>query len=250
MAYTVKQLGNLAHISVRTLHFYDETGLLKPAHIAKNGYRFYGEKELLRLQQILFFRELDFPLEEIKQIIDDPKFSIVEALKDHKKQIELKRKRLTGLLETIDKTIKKMSNKKDMKDEELYQDFDTEDMKKYQQEAKEKWGNTKAYKQSQERTKNWKKEDYARVKKESEDLMNEIVKVMPKGPTSPEMQELVQKWRDGINQFYDTNLEMCRNLATMYVEDARFTATYEKYHEGLAVFMRDAIYYYCDHQTK
>src|SRR4051812_19728200 len=100
--YTVKQLSDLASISVRTLHFYDEIGLLKPSRVEGNGYRSYGEKEALKLQQILFFRELEFPLEEIKKILSSPKYDEKAALKEQRGLLELKRKRLNGLLKTID----------------------------------------------------------------------------------------------------------------------------------------------------
>jgi DNA-binding transcriptional MerR regulator len=250
VSHSVKQLAKLAHISVRTLHFYDETGLLKPSSIKSNGYRVYEEKELLRLQQILFFRELEFPLAEIKKIMNAPGFDIVQALKSHKKLIEVKQKRLTGLLATIESTIKSMKSKKPIEEKALYDHFDDAEQKKYQQEAKERWGNTEAYKQSQERTKHWTKADYEKLKKDGDTFMKTVVATMPKGIASKEIQTLVQQWREGINVFYDTNIEMCRNLATMYTADPRFTKYYEKYAKGLAVFWRDAIYYYCDRAEK
>ena len=120
----------------------------------------------------------------------------------------------------------------------------------YQEESKQRWGNTTAYKQSVERTKNWKKEDYERVKKEGDELMQEIVKNMEKGIESPEIQKLIQKWRENINQFYDTTLEMCQGLADMYIADKRFTEHYEKYQKGLAKFMHEAIGYYCKANSK
>lgn len=250
MAYTVKQLAKIAGVSVRTLHFYDEAGLLKPSSIERNGYRKYEEKELLLLQQILFFKELDFSLGDIKKMITARNFDMVASLQDHKQLIELKKKRLTGLLKTIDKTITKLTKKKMMNDEELYDAFSDEEQKKYQEEAKQRWGNTKAYKQSQERTKNWTKEDYARVKKAAEEFMKRVVAVSDKPIASKEVQAIIREWRQGIDQFYDTTLEMCRNLGEMYVADPRFTKYYDKHKPGLAVFMRDAINYYCDHAEK
>ncbi|MES2213220.1 MAG: MerR family transcriptional regulator [Patescibacteria group bacterium] len=248
--YTVKQLAILAGLTVRTLHFYDECGLLEPELIEKNGYRVYGERELLRLQQILFFRELDFPLGEIKKILNSPGFDMVSALRDHRKLIELKRKRLTKLLKTIDITIKKMNDKKEIKEEELYGNFSDAEQKEYAEEAKQRWGNTEAYKQSMERTKHWTKENYAQVKKDGDELMKNIVAAMSHGIESDEVQKLIGKWRAGINVFYDTTPEICRGLASMYISDSRFTAYYEKYQTGLAQFMHDAIFYYCDHTEK
>ncbi len=250
MAYTVKQLSKLAGISVRTLHFYDEAGLLKPSFIERNGYRYYEEKELLKLQQILFFRELDFALTDIKKIINSKDFNILEALQSHKKFIELKQKRFNKLLETVNKTITKMQNKKQMKDAELYDSFADPEMKQYQAEAKQRWGNTEAYKQSQERTKNWTKADYEKIKADGDKFMKVVASHVNDDIKSPEVQALVAQWRQGINVFYDTDLEICRNLASMYIDDPRFAAYYEKYAKGLSVFMRDAIHYYCDEQKK
>lgn len=240
----------MADVSVRTLHFYDEAGLLPPAHVEKNGYRKYGHAELLKLQQILFFRELDFSVEEIKRILNAPGFDMVQALKDHRKLILIRQKRLTTLLKTIDTTIKHMNHKKDVNDTELYAGFSEEQEREYAEEAKKRWGNTDAYKQSVERTKHWTKEDYDRIKKEGHEFMLRVVANRSKGAASPEVQELISEWRAGINRFYDTTLEICRGLAQMYVDDPRFTAYYDKYESGLAVFMRDAIFYYCDHAKK
>ena len=259
-AYQVRQLAELAHISVRTLHFYDETGLLRPSEVQRNGYRLYGEAELLRLQQILFFRELDFSLTDIKKILDAPGFDMVEALRGHKRLIELKRQRLDGLLKTIDKTIKNMNDNKNagkdaagakpLDGKDLYGGFTKEEMEKHKQEAKQRWGHTDAWKQSQERTKNWTKDDYARVKREQDALMEGFVANRAKGFKSAEVQALVGKWRDGLRQFYEPSLEMCRGLANMYVQDERFKANYEKFGEGMAEFMREAVLCYCDQQEK
>ncbi len=261
MSYSVHQLARLASVSVRTLHFYDETGLLKPTKVKSNGYRIYEEKELLRLQQILFFRELDFSLAEIKKIIDAPGFDILNALKDQKKLIEMKRGRIDELLKTITKTIKHMENdsqkiiKKSMtknmamKDEEVFEGFNDDKMEQYKKEAKERWGNTDAYKQSMERTKNWTKADYARIKTEQDGLMKEFVVHMDTGVKSPEIQKLVARHRAGIAQFYDLSNEMYRNLANMYVADDRFGAFYRMYHKDLAEFLRDAINYHCDQKS-
>src|SRR3954464_3331738 len=123
MNYTINQLAKTAEVSVRTLHHYDAIGLLSPKRNPKNEYRVYDENDLLLLQQILFFRELDFPLDDIKEIITSKKFDIETALKDHKKMILIKKKRIDELLMTIDKTIKKVTKNKPMDDKELYEGF-------------------------------------------------------------------------------------------------------------------------------
>ncbi len=248
-SYTVQKLAILAGVSVRTLHHYDEIGLLKPARVERNGYRFYTEPELLKLQQILFFRELDFPLSDIQRILSNPKFDMTKALEEQKSEIEKKKKRLTSLMMTIDKTIKKIKKEITMQDEELYNSF-KEHEAKYEDEVKEKWGNTDAYKQSKERMAKMSKDDIINLKKGADIFMQEVVANMKFGPTSPEFQKLVDSSYNNLRTFYEPNLEMFRGLANMYVDDPRFTAYYEKYAPGLAVFMRDAMLFYCDQRSK
>lgn len=250
MRYTVNQLAKLAAISVRTLHYYDEIGLLKPSFIAKNGYRYYEEKELVLLQQILFFRELEFPLEEIKRMLTRPDFSVVEALRDQKKLMQLKRNRIDGLIKTIEKTMKTMSEKKQIEGEELYDAFKDDEVKQYQDEVKQRWGNTEAYKQSMARVSKMTKKEMEKLKEDGKKHMQALADSMDKGITHPDVQALIAKSHEGVNFFYNCSLEMFRNLGNMYVEDPRFTATYDKYRPGLAVFVRDAIAYYCDTQKK
>ena len=246
MPYTVHELAELAGISVRTLHYYDEIGLLEPSSIEKNGYRSYEEKELLRLQQILFFRELDFPLEDIKRILDKPDFEIVAALRSHKELIKVKQKRLDGLIKTIDKTIKHMTKQQKMKDEELYDAFKDPEVKEYQEEAKQRWGNTDAYKQSMAKVGKMTKPEMEKLKKDGIELTKKLAAAMDKGTKNKEVQALIAQHYKGIQFFYDCPLEMYRNLGKMYVDDPRFAKNYDKYRPGLAIFMRDAIEWFCD----
>ncbi len=250
MRYTVKQLASLAAISVRTLHYYDEIGLLTPSFVAKNGYRYYEQKELLRLQQILFFRELEFPLEDIKRMLDRPGFSMVEALSDQKKLLQLKRKRIDGLIKSIDKTIVSMNNNHPLNGEELYDPFKDEDVKQYQEEVRQRWGNTDAYKQSMARVGKMTKKEMEKLKEDGKKHTQALADSMDKGASHPDVQALIAKSHAGVNFFYDCSLETFRNLGQMYVDDPRFTAYYEKFRPGLAAFMRDAIAYYCDHQQE
>lgn len=248
--YTVKQLASLAHISVRTLHYYDEIGLLKPSYVKPNGYRCYEEKELIKLQQILFFRELDFSLEHIKQMFDSPIFNTIEALEDQQKMLELKKERLDKLLHTIHNTIITMKKAKKIKAKELYHSFTDQEMEKLKDEARQKWGNTEAYKQSVERTKHWTKEDYNRIAKDGTKFTQKIADSMSLGIEHPEIQKLIAEHHKGINVFYDCDYQMYRCLGKMYIEDPRFTAYYEKFATGLADFMCSAIAYYCDQHEK
>ena len=246
MTYTVQQLADLAGVTTRTLHHYDEIGLLSPARKSSNGYRQYGEKELLKLQQIMFFRELEFPLKEIEKILGNPRFDMATALLDHRKLIEIKKKQMNDLLKTIDKTLNKINHENSMDDKELYGGFSKEEADAYAKEAKERWGHTEAYRQSQERVKKLTKEDWARMSTETDSILTEIVRNMDKGPASPEVQAQIAKHYASLRAFYEPNLGMYRGLANMYVDDKRFAAFYEKYHKDLPVFMRDAMFAYCD----
>src|SRR3990167_10916374 len=132
MSYTVKKLAQLSGISVRTLHFYDEIGLLKPAYYGGNNYRYYEEEQLLLLQQILFYRELGFPLNDIQKILSSDRFNKIEALESHKKILNNDLSRTQNLIKTIDKTIAHLRGEIKMKDEELYYGFDSEKQKEHE----------------------------------------------------------------------------------------------------------------------
>ncbi len=238
----------LAGVSVRILHYYDQIGLLKPASVSRNGYRHYEEKELLLLQQILFFRELDFPLEEVKKIITSKTFDMEKALRDHRNMITLKKDRLTKLVRTIDKTIKKVNNEILMEDKTLYDSFDDAGVEEYAEESKQRWGHTDAYKESQKRVACMTKAEMSHIKEDGEKLTAALAQSMPKGCTHSDVQELILQHYNGLKTFYEPSLEMYRGLGEMYVADPRFTAYYDKYADGLAVFMRDAMNYFADMQ--
>ncbi|MBP9827856.1 MerR family transcriptional regulator [Patescibacteria group bacterium] len=247
--YNIQQLATLAEVTVRTLHYYDKIGLLKPSRSAANSYRQYNEGDLLRLQQIMFFRELEFPLASIKDILDDQSFDVGKALVEHRKLIELKKKRMNSLLKTIDKTIKKIAHENTMQDNELYEGFSKEEQEAWNKEAKERWGDTDQYKQSVGKYESLTAEEKMQMQKDGEALMDEIVANMDKPVHSPEVQALVQRHYDSLKFFYEPNLTMYRGLADMYIGyqgDARFRAYFEKHHKDLPEFMRDAIYAYCD----
>lgn len=243
--YTVKQLADLSHVSVRTLHYYDEIGLLKPSFIKENGYRYYGEKELLLLQQILFFRELEFSLEDIVKMVHAPDFDRLKALEEQKRLLELKRERLDKLLQTITHTLKNEGGET-MNNDDLFASFDDKELVDNMQEAKQRWGNTKAYQQSMQKVKSWTKADYKRIKEEGEKFTKVLAEAMDKDIKSSEVQALVEKHHQGIEYFYECSTEMYRGLADLYVNDPRFTAYYDKHKPGLAKWLREAIHYYCD----
>lgn len=252
MKYTINQLAKLAGVSVRTLHHYDEFGLLSPKRNEKNDYRLYTEDELFLLQQILFFRELDFPLDEIKKIITSANFDIVRALKDHKQMILLKKKRIDGLLKTIDKTIKNITHKTNMKDEDLYGNFSKEEMEMYAKEAKERWGNTDAYKQSQARVAKMGKQGLDEALQKSGVITSAIADCMKEGVSvrNERMQKLIEEHYNWLNNFYEPNLEIYKGLAEMYVADPRFKKTYEDIAAGLAQYMQDGMLVFVENKER
>lgn len=243
MTYTVKKVADLAGITVRTLHYYDEIGLLRPTVSKENSYRFYTEQDLLMLQQILFFRELEFSLEQIKEMMADPAFDGVKALEEQKKLLLIKRNRLGSLLRTIDQTIKSRKGGDRMNDDQVFSGFDEKQMEAYKEEAKKRWGHTSAWKQSEERTRNWTKEDYKRVARQGQEWTQKLAELRDKGCAvdSSEVQVMIGEHYNSLRTFYEPNLEMYRGLGQMYVDDPRFTAYYDRFGEGLAVFMRDAM---------
>ena len=248
MSYSVQQLAKLAGVTVRTLHHYDQIGLLKPMLIEQNGYRKYGQTELLKLQQILFFREMDFPLEEIAKIVSAPGFNLKQALTDQRRMLEIKKKRLNGLIKTVDRTIKSLNQEITMNDQDLYGAFSKDEMEAYAAEAKERWGNTDAYKQSQERVKKMGKEGLKKVMEESNQISAELAKNMDKDPADPIVQAIVDKHYKWLQAFYEPNLEIYQGLGEMYSNDPRFAANYEKVKPGLAKFFTAAIKIYCGRQ--
>ena len=248
MEYGVKQLAKLAGISVRTLHYYDEIGLLHPLFIKKNGYRVYGEKELLKLQQILFFRELEFSLEKIKTIMESKNFNSIAALVDQQKLLEIKKKRVEELIITIKKTIDSMKGGGNMTQDDSFSVFNDPTYQKYKDEVEQKWGNTSAYKQSMERVGKMSKADLEKIKQEGEAISQKIVYLMRNGFTydSLEVQKQVDKFYKHLHHFYDPNYEMFKGLGQLYVDDPRFSAIYEKRAKGFAAFMRDAMVLYAE----
>ena len=184
--YSVKKLANLAGISVRTLHVYDEIGLLKPWLRTEKKYRLYGRAEVIRLQQIMFYKELGIPLKEIAEILDDPHFDPVKSLENHKKLIQQKQDRLATLLKTIEKTITQLKNKAMLSVEELFEGLPKEEAMKQRQEAIVKWGNSVERSENHLRKKT--KEEFARLKADAQANTQRLLVMKDKDPTSKEVQ--------------------------------------------------------------
>jgi DNA-binding transcriptional MerR regulator len=241
--FTVKQLSKLAGITPRTLHHYDEIGLLKPSRVGDNGYRYYGEDAVLRLQQILFYRELDFPLDDIKKIMGRRDYDVMGALQSHKEALSKQAVRINRLIQTVENTINHLKGNKTMSDEKLFEGFSEEEQEKYALEAEE------MYDPETVRESNRKWKAYSAAKKESilaesSAIYKDMIAVMPKGASSAEAQVIVERWRKHMDYFWTPNLEQLLGIANGYTDDPRFKANFDKMDPRLAEFMRDAVKVY------
>ena len=245
-AYTVSKLAKIAGVSVRTLHHYDEIGLLKPSFRSASGYRKYQRGDLLRLQQILFYRELDFSLNEIKDIMDDPDYNEIQAFVNHRRSIEQRIERLSNLLNTLDKTL--LQYKEDtmvLTDEELYEGFTKEQIERYNKDVDEKFGSG-TVKASEERIKKMSKKQWQDVKEEGGAIILEMADLMDLPPESSEVQKLIRRHHAWIKNYWKPNAESYKGLGRGYVENPEFRAFYDKYKIGLADFFCAAMEYYAD----
>jgi DNA-binding transcriptional MerR regulator len=249
MEYTVQKLGNLAGVSTRTLRYYDEIGILKPARINSSGYRIYGTAEVNRLQQILFYRELGVDLESIKKIVTAPSFDGTSALKEHREKLLAKREQLDRLIANVDKTIATTEGRMTMSNQEKFEGFKQkmidENEKKYGEEIRAKYGNDQVDKSNQ-KFKNMTQEQYEEVEKLSEELMETLKEALATGnPASEIAQRAADLHRKWLCFYWDSySKEAHAGLAQMYVDDERFTAYYDRINPGSAEFLRDAIFIY------
>lgn len=246
---TVKQLSKLAGVTPRTLHHYDAIGLLKPTRVGANGYRYYGEDSLLRLQQILFYRELDIPLDDIKKIMGRRDFDVLGALQSHKDALRKQVARLNRLINTVDNTIKHLEEKDIMNEKEYFEGFSEEEQEKYALEAEELYG-AESVRASMKKWKGYSAEGKKRIMEEGSRNYTDMIAAMPKGPDSPEAQAIVERWRKHMEYFWTPNLDQLLAIANGYVEDPRFKATFDKIHPKLADFMREAVKVYVADKKK
>jgi DNA-binding transcriptional MerR regulator len=243
--FTVKQLSELAGVTPRTLRFYDQCGLLKPSQVGANGYRYYDHASLLRLQQILFYRELDLPLEQIRQILNSPGFDPAGALESHKAELERQRDRLGRLITTVDDTILHLKGKKEMNDKELFRAFSEEEQAELEKEAMQLY-DLETVKASNRKWKAYSAEEKQRILDEGNALYLEIVAAIPQGPGSPEAQAGVERWRRHMDHFWTPNPEQLVALADHYSLDPRFKTNFDKIDPRLAEFMGKAVRIYIE----
>ena len=246
-AYTVSRLARMAGVSVRTLHHYDAIGLLAPSARTEAGYRLYGERDLLRLQQILFFKELDVPLGEIRGILDAPDFDEIRALEDHRRRLHERAERLARLIQTIDRTIQRLAeDTMKLTDQELYEGFTKEQRERYQREAREMY-DPALVAESERRIRKMTKEQWNAVKQEGDEITRGIAALADQPASDPKVQALIARHHAWIEHFYPCSAEVYRGLGQGYAEHPDFRATYDKYRPNLADFMREAMAYYADH---
>lgn len=250
MEYTINKLSKMAGISTRALRYYDQCGLLSPVRVSSNGYRIYGQKEIDRLQQILFYRELGVPLNEIKSILSSPDFDYKTALENHLGALAARRKQLDTLIANVEKTLLSLKGEIVMTDKEKFEGFverlikDNEE--KYGKEIREKYGN-EAVERSNAKLRSMTQEQYAEAQRLAEAYQEALKEAFRQGDPAGELaQKACDLHRQWLNCYHDGySREYHMGLGQMYVDDPRFTAYYDKIAPGCAVFLRDAIMVYC-----
>lgn len=244
MKMLIKEFADFTGVSVRTLHYYDEIGLMKPAIVDKQtGYRFYDEASLERMQEIMFYRELDFSLKSICSILSSPEYDKEKAMKEQKRLLLLKKERLERMIEALDQH---------QKGEKMMKAFDNTEFetirKQYEAEAKEKWGKTDAYAEYEAKAKNYSKEKQNELLKGMEDIMEEFAACKQEGnqPDSANAQLLVKKLQNYITEnYYACTNEIMAGLGKMYIADERFKKNIDKHGESTAEYISNAIEIYC-----
>ena len=240
MKMQIKEFAEFTGVSVRTLHYYDEIGLLAPAYVDEHtGYRYYNENSLLRMQEILFYRELDFSLKSIGEILSSSHYDTNKALKEQKKLLTLKKERLERLISAVDDA---------MKGENVMSAFDNSEFENHKAEAKEKWGKTDAYKEHTEKTKHYSKDKWNNLTEEMNDILAEFAACMKSGEESDsaEVQNLVKMLQSHITEnYYRCTNEILAGLGQMYVADERFKNNIDRHADGTAAFICEAIGIYC-----
>ena len=240
MKMQIKEFAEFTGVSVRTLHYYDEIGLLRPFDVDKaTGYRFYNEESLLRMQEILFYRELDFSLKSIDEILSSSNYNKAKALQEQKQLLILKKERLERLISAIDEAEKGVN---------VMKAFDNSEFEKYKAEAQERWGKTDAYKEHAQKTKGYGKDKWNNLAADMNVILGEFAICMKKGntPDAEEAQALVKKLQNHITEnYYTCTNEILFGLGQMYVADERFKNNIDKHGDGTAVYVREAIACYC-----
>lgn len=243
MKYSIGALSRLSGVSVRALHYYDQIGLLHPSEVAESGYRYYEEDAVERLWQILFYRELDFPLRDIGAILASPDFDKARALEEHRALLLQKRERLDGLIGLVSNALKGEPTME-------FKPFDTSKIdelrEQYASEAKARWGDSEAYKESARREARRTDSDRDEIQKESEEIFRAFAALTGADPSDERVQSLVRRWQAFITRhYYSCSNEILAGLGQMYLADERFQNNLDSFGAGTAKLMSDAIAVYC-----
>lgn len=238
---TVSQVSELAGVTVRTLHHYDEIGLLRPGGRSDAGYRLYSHQDLERLQEILVWRQLGFSLHEIRELLDDPGHDRISAMRRQRALVERELDRLGATAVAIDAALTAAELGTRQQEATMFKDFDPA---QYEHEARERWGDTDACRESARRTATYGDAEWAQIQTEAEQIVNGLAALMKAGePADGERaRAIAERHRQHITRwFYPVSLQMHRNLAEMYVADPRFAAGYEDVAPGLSAYVRGAV---------
>lgn len=241
---TVGSVARLAGVTVRTLHHYDDIGLVVPAGRTGSGYRTYGADQVERLQEVLFFRELGFSLETIREIVGRSGYSRAAALRQQRQMLEARTEHLLAMIDAVDRALAAEETGVKMTSEEMLEVFGDFDPSEYEEEAKERWGNTEAYQESARRVAGYAKDDWKAIKSEADAINQAFLKEMVAGTPAedPAAMDIAEQHRAHISKwFYDCSKEIHAGLGQMYVADVRFKENIDKAGAGLAEYMSAAI---------
>lgn len=238
--YTVKRAAQIGKVTVRTLHHYHERGLLVPAARSESGYRLYSDDDLSRLHRIRLYQALGFSLEETARLLDDDGVDEADALKAQRRVLAQQIEKKEATLRALDRALRVLEGEQEMA-ASMFDDFDPE---AHAAEAEQRWGETDAYKESMRRTKRYTDADWAEIKAEADGIMREFVELMEQDADSDgeAAVDVAERYRLHLSQrFYEMSKAMHATVAQGYVDDARFTANFDKHKEGLAAFVTAAV---------
>ena len=254
--YGVKEVAKLSGISIRTLHYYDQIGLLKPVQRTESGYRHYSQKELLRLQQILFYKELDFPLKEILALLDEPTFDLIDALEEHKVSLKARQTRISHLLATLDETINHLKKGDLMTDPKmLYEGLPKEMGTTHRKAAMKKYGE-KTVRHAEQELMKLGKEGFKALQAKFEAINDELFARQKEAPESAAIQALIARHYQAIRQFWGTSssadkqAEAYAGLGTLYTQDERFCTRDGQAQPAFAKFLQEAMNHYAKTQLQ
>lgn len=245
--YTIKQLSTLAGVTPRTLRHYDQIDLLKPESVGDNGYRFYGEKSMMRLQLILFYREFGFSLESIGDVLNRPDFQVLGALEAHRESLQKRIRRLEHLIQTVEVTIRHLNGEKAMSPKKLFEGFREEEQEEYAKQAEQMY-DPETVRESNRKWKSYSAEKKQAILDEGKQVYEDLIAAMPKGVDAPEVQAIIERWRKHMDYFWTPNLNQLLGIVTMYGESPDFKANFDQLHPELADFFLEAVSIYVENQ--